>query len=110
MLLEVVGGTVSIECRRIPVLLVDDDGVRIAIHGMGNIADAARFEARGWNKGAQRFLNLVAVFGFEFEANGEADHCNLNFLFDKNADNFLLRLRAHAKLLRRRAGPWSARG
>ena len=56
------------------LLLVDKDGVGIAVHGVGGIADAAWFLAGGSGQGAKNFDHLGAIIREKGEANSEADH------------------------------------
>src|SRR5581483_3888588 len=67
-------GAVGIERGLIAVLLVDDDGVGIRLDAVGNVADAARFGARGGGELAKDRGNLFAVFRAEGHADGEGDH------------------------------------
>src|SRR5579863_958094 len=58
----------------VSILLVDHDGVRIALDAMGDIADTSGFLPRGFGKLAQNLGNILAIFGRELHSDRKADH------------------------------------
>jgi hypothetical protein len=74
ILLEVLGAAMSVLGRGVPVLLIDEHGVRVAFYLVGDVADASRLPAGGRSQQAQSFGYLVAIFGGKFKPNDETDH------------------------------------
>src|ERR1700679_2769982 len=56
------------------VLLIDDDGVGIAVNRVRNVCGAAGFLARGESQGTKNLRDFGAVLRGKSHANGEADH------------------------------------
>lgn len=71
---EVRGGAVVLGGGFVTILLVDDDGVGIAVDGVRNVADTTFFLAREAGKLAEDLNNFLAIITAEVHTDGEADH------------------------------------
>src|ERR1700733_1971789 len=63
-----------VRCRRIFVLLVDENGVGIALNAMRDVADAAGLLARSLGEQAQNLGNVIPVFRRELHPDSKAEH------------------------------------
>lgn len=63
-----------IERLLVPVLLVDDDGVRFTIDCVRDVRNAARFLAGFMGQRRQQFVDALPIIAAKSHANCKADH------------------------------------